>query len=150
MTDSQPTSLFWCQATIRASTWDWIDSKSKLFYDWRSVSMSWCWAHLLPVGRLLSESHGPVSVGHLLWREDGSAVCSAIMCWLELHRTHYHILLSHLRLPQPGGPGLRIYIPQEQGGPVQSQKSKSRYDGWPVIQYVLVSSPRGFRGAVFE
>jgi hypothetical protein len=29
-----------------------------------------------------------------------------------------HILLSHLRLLQPGGPGPRIYIPQEQGGPV--------------------------------
>jgi hypothetical protein len=33
-------------------------------------------------------------------------------------RTRDHILLSHLRLPQPGGPGSRIYIPQEQGGPV--------------------------------
>jgi hypothetical protein len=33
------------------------------------------------------------------------------------HRTHGHILLSHLRLPQPGGPGPRIYILQEQGGP---------------------------------
>jgi hypothetical protein len=32
-------------------------------------------------------------------------------------RTHGHILLSHLRLPEPGGPGPRIYIPQEQGGP---------------------------------
>jgi hypothetical protein len=32
-------------------------------------------------------------------------------------RTHDHILLSHLRLPQPGEPGPRIYIPQEQGGP---------------------------------
>jgi hypothetical protein len=29
-----------------------------------------------------------------------------------------HILLFHLRLPQPGGPGPRIYIPQEHGGPV--------------------------------
>jgi hypothetical protein len=29
-----------------------------------------------------------------------------------------HILLSHLRLPQPGGPGSRIYILEEQGGPV--------------------------------
>jgi hypothetical protein len=37
---------------------------------------------------------------------------------LESHRTYGHILLSHLRLPQPGGPGPRIYIPQEQGGPV--------------------------------
>jgi hypothetical protein len=34
------------------------------------------------------------------------------------HRTHGHILLSQLRLPQPGGPGSRIYISQEQGGPV--------------------------------
>jgi hypothetical protein len=33
-------------------------------------------------------------------------------------RTHGHILLSPLRLPQPGGPGSRIYIPQEQGSPV--------------------------------
>jgi hypothetical protein len=33
-------------------------------------------------------------------------------------RTHGYILLSHLRLAQPGGPGSRIYIPQEQGGPV--------------------------------
>jgi hypothetical protein len=30
-----------------------------------------------------------------------------------------HILLSQfLRVPQPGGPSPRIYIPQEQGGPV--------------------------------
>jgi hypothetical protein len=34
------------------------------------------------------------------------------------HRNHDPILLSLLRLPQPGGPGPRIYIPQEQGDPV--------------------------------
>jgi hypothetical protein len=33
-------------------------------------------------------------------------------------RTHSHILLSHLILPQPGWPGPHIYIPREQGGPV--------------------------------
>jgi hypothetical protein len=33
-------------------------------------------------------------------------------------RIHDHILPSHLRLPKPEGPGSRIYIPQEQGGPV--------------------------------
>jgi hypothetical protein len=33
-------------------------------------------------------------------------------------RTHGHILLSHLRLPQLGGRGARIYIPQVQSGPV--------------------------------
>jgi hypothetical protein len=34
------------------------------------------------------------------------------------HRTHGHILLSHLGLPLPGGPGHRNYIPQQQSGPV--------------------------------
>jgi hypothetical protein len=31
-----------------------------------------------------------------------------------------HNLLPHLKLPQPGGPGLLIYISHEQGGPAQS------------------------------
>jgi hypothetical protein len=36
----------------------------------------------------------------------------------ESHRNQYHILLSQiLRLPKPGGPDPRIYIPQEQGSP---------------------------------
>jgi hypothetical protein len=101
--------------------WDF----SKLLYDWHLVSMSWCRADpwtcdqiLLPVGRLLSESCGLVSVGRPLWREVGSAVCSAITRWSESRRTRNRTLLSHLRLPQPGGPGSCIYIPQEQGGPV--------------------------------
>jgi hypothetical protein len=42
----------------------------------------------------------------------------AVTLGSESRRTHGHILLSHLRLPQPGEPGPRIYIPQEQGGPV--------------------------------
>jgi hypothetical protein len=36
----------------------------------------------------------------------------------KFSRTHDYILLSHLRLSQPGGPGSRIYISLEQGGPV--------------------------------
>jgi hypothetical protein len=55
-------------------------------------------------------------VGCPLWWEDWSVICSAVIHWLELCRTHNHILLSHLRLPQPGGPDPLIYIPQEQGG----------------------------------
>jgi hypothetical protein len=43
---------------------------------------------------------------------------SAVTLGSKPHRTQDHILLTHLRLPQLGGPGLRIYIPQEQGGPV--------------------------------
>jgi hypothetical protein len=59
-----------------------------------------------------------VSMGHPLWREDGSAVCSAITKWSGSRRARNHTLLSHLRLSQPGGPDSLIYIPQEQGGPV--------------------------------
>jgi hypothetical protein len=36
----------------------------------------------------------------------------------KYRRTHGHILLSLMRLPQPAGPGSRISIPPEQGGPV--------------------------------
>jgi hypothetical protein len=67
---------------------------------------------------LLSEICGLVSMGRPLWREDGSAICSVITQWSESLRTRNHTLLSHLRPPQPGGPGSRIYIPQEQSGPV--------------------------------
>jgi hypothetical protein len=42
----------------------------------------------------------------------------AVTIGSKSRRTHGHILLSHLRLPQPGRPGPRIYIPQEQVGPV--------------------------------
>jgi hypothetical protein len=42
----------------------------------------------------------------------------AVTLWSKSRRTHGHILLSHLRLPQPERPGPIIYIPQEQGGPV--------------------------------
>jgi hypothetical protein len=73
---------------------------------------------LLPVGMLLSEIWGLVSVGRPLWREDGSAIYSVITQWSESCRTRNHTLLSHPRLPQPGGPGSRIYITQKQGGPV--------------------------------
>jgi hypothetical protein len=37
---------------------------------------------------------------------------------IQVPQNSDHILLSHLRLSQSGGPGPRIYIPQEQGGPV--------------------------------
>jgi hypothetical protein len=47
-----------------------------------------------------------------------SAICSVVTEWSQFRRTRNHTLVSHLRLPQPGGPASRIYIPQEQGGPV--------------------------------
>jgi hypothetical protein len=45
----------------------------------------------------------------------------AVTLGSKSRRTHGHILLPHLKLPLPGGPGPRIYIPQEQGGPVIPQ-----------------------------
>jgi hypothetical protein len=93
--------------------------------DGESVSMSWYRAPLwdlrpdiTSVGMLLSEICGLVSMGRPLWREDGSAVCSVITQWSESLRTRNHTLLSLPRLPQPGGPGSRIYIPQKQGGSI--------------------------------
>jgi uncharacterized iron-regulated membrane protein len=38
-------------------------------------------------------------LGHLLWWEDGSVICSAICQWSESRRNHNHTLLTHLRLP---------------------------------------------------
>jgi hypothetical protein len=43
-------------------------------------------------------------------------LASAVILRSESHGTHDHILLpSDSKLPQSGGPGPRIYIPQEQG-----------------------------------
>jgi hypothetical protein len=42
----------------------------------------------------------------------------AVTLGSKSRRTHGHILLSHLRLPQLGGLGPRIHIPHEQGSPV--------------------------------
>jgi hypothetical protein len=45
-------------------------------------------------------------------------LASAVILGSESRGTRVHILLSDSRLPQPGGPGPRIYIPQEQGSSV--------------------------------
>jgi hypothetical protein len=103
--------------------------RSKLLYDWQSVSqsvsMSWYRTLLwdlrpditscrnVPIWNLQS-----CFVGRPLWREDRSAICSVITQWSESYRTRKYTLLSHLGLPQSGGPCSRTYIPQKQGGPV--------------------------------
>jgi hypothetical protein len=38
--------------------------------------------------------------------------------WVQVPRGSWHFTVSDSRLPRPGGPGPRMYIPQEQGGPV--------------------------------
>jgi hypothetical protein len=141
VTDGQSAYPSWCRAPLWGP---WPDFFFTFF----------CWtiALLLVLGR------------HL-WREDRSAICSVITQCSESLRIRNHTLLSHLRLPQPGGPGSSMYSLQEQDGPIQSQfiviqshshsqsqtqsqsqsqsqsKPKLRYDWWSVSQYVVVSSP---------
>jgi hypothetical protein len=66
--------------------------------------MSWCRAPLwgpwpdFPFSFLMSEDCFSLLLGRPLWREDGSAICSAICQWSESRRTRNNALLSHLRL----------------------------------------------------
>jgi hypothetical protein len=74
---------------------------------------------------LLSDSCRFVDMGRCFWRENGSAVYNC--CWSSPAESFWvrvprystpYFTVSNSRLPKPGGPGPRIYIPQEQGGPV--------------------------------
>jgi hypothetical protein len=94
---------------------------------------------LLPVGILLFEICSLVSVGCPLWRDNGSAICSLITQWSESRRTRNLTLLSHLRPPQPGRPGSRIYIPQKQGAPVMLPLQKTQF---LCFLPLLLSGPR--------
>jgi hypothetical protein len=125
----------WLLCSQQSNHWT-VLSRSRSYFttDGRSVSMSLCRAHsgtcdqiLLPVGRLLSKICGLISVRRPLWREDGPAVCSAITQWFESRRTRNHTLLSHLRLPQPGGPGSNIYIPRNRGARLYPRALGSLY-----------------------
>jgi hypothetical protein len=89
-TDGQSASLSWCQATIRAH--------DQFFF-------------LLEI---CLDSHGFGICNLLLLL----VLTNAVSLGSESRGTQDHILLPQfLRLPQPGGPGFRIYIPQEQGYP---------------------------------
>jgi hypothetical protein len=139
--------IFW-QQTEREKALDWMVTSITRTRSLRSRSHSYftidsqsvclgiehpcgtCNQILFSVGMLLSEICGLVSMGHPLWREDGSAICSVITLWSELLRTWNHTSLSHLRLPQPGGPGSHIYIPHQQGGPVTPKEDIGQNFVW--------------------
>jgi hypothetical protein len=56
---------------------------------------------------------------------------TAVTLGPKSRRTHGHTLLSHLRLPQPGGPGPHNYILQELSGPVL-------YPGTGLLSHVVI------------
>jgi hypothetical protein len=103
---------------------------SEFTTDGQTASLSWCRAPIWspwPDFCFLSDNCGFLDVWHPLWWEDGFVIYLYNCFWSLPEQSllgrspselNDHILLSHLRLPQPGGPGSRIYIPQEQGGPV--------------------------------
>jgi hypothetical protein len=99
--------------------------------------MSWCWAPIWspwPDFCFLFDNCGLVCnlLVQLLM-----GLARGVTFGSKSRRTHDDILLSHLRLPQPGGPGPRIYIPQEQGGPVISPGT-----GFPFRRLLRLSGLR--------
>jgi hypothetical protein len=104
-------------------------SKSKLCYDRRPVGQSVLASspHLGPKTRflLLSDSYGFVVSSAL---SDERTSLSFTIAAGPRQRGHSQVrvprysrpyfTVSDSRLPQPGGPGPRMYIPQEKGGPV--------------------------------
>jgi hypothetical protein len=115
-----------------AQKWDGVKLKLKLIYDRQSAGQSVLvsGAHLEPMTSFSFSLKFPLDscyfVAPFLM---GGWICKLLVQLLlglaravtlgsKSRRTHGHILLSHLRLHQPGGTGSRIYIPQEQGGPV--------------------------------
>jgi hypothetical protein len=84
-----------------------LEPMTRFFFSVWRLRVSWCVAPSLTRGWVCN-----LRVQLFL------VLARAVTLGSKSRRTHDHILLSHLRLPQPGGPGLCIYIPQEQGGSV--------------------------------
>jgi hypothetical protein len=96
--------------------------------DVQSASLSWNKAHIW--GLRPDFYYCQTVAGLLMWNalSDESmglpftiAACprQRSRSWVWVPRDSWpYITVSDSRLPEPGGPGARIYIPQEQGGPV--------------------------------
>jgi hypothetical protein len=97
-TDGQSASLSWCQAPIWGLRPDFCYCQTL--------------AGLLMWGALSDERTGlPFTIAV------GPRQCSHY--WVRVPRDSCpYFTVSNSRLPQPGGPGPRIYIPEEQGGPL--------------------------------
>jgi hypothetical protein len=80
---------------------------TRLHFSVWQLRVSWCGAPSLTRGRVCN-----LLVQLLL------GLARAVTLGLKSRRIRNHILLPHLRLPQPGRPGPSIYISQEQDGPV--------------------------------
>jgi hypothetical protein len=122
MTDGQLTSLSWCQVPIWVPRLDFCSCQTA--------------AGLLMWGALSYKRMGlPFTIAA------GPRQCSHSR--IEIQRDSWpHFTVSGSTLPQSGGPGPCIYIPQEQGGPVilagtgfpfHRLKVKVKVMLWPTI-----------------
>jgi hypothetical protein len=84
--------------------------------DCQSDRLSWCRA---PIWSPWPDLSFRLTIaGFLMWgalSDERMGLARSVTLGLKSRRTHGHILLYHLRLPQPGGPDPRIYISQGQG-----------------------------------
>jgi hypothetical protein len=83
-----------------------LEPMNVFLFSVQQLRVSWCGAPYLAWGWACNI---PIQ---LLW-----GFARPITLGFKSHRTHDHILLPHLRLPQLGGLGPRIYSHHEQGGP---------------------------------
>jgi hypothetical protein len=102
-------SLWIADSSILPPAWISSAGISKLLYDWQSVSQSVylgieypcgaCDQILFPVGMLLYEICGLVSIGRPLWREDGSVLCSRSPSWSYFATDSQSGSMSWYRVP---------------------------------------------------
>jgi hypothetical protein len=121
-------SCWWCPCFVLKS---WSGS-GYFSADGQSARSSWYRApHLGPMTRfvLVSDICGLHVVCRLPWREDGSVIYFYNLFTLrsKSRRTHDRILLSHLRLPQPGGPGPVFISPRNRVAQLYSRELGSRF-----------------------
>jgi hypothetical protein len=99
-TDGQWTSLSWCQESI------WGTRQHFYYYQTDAGLLMWDALSDERTGLSFTIAAGPRRPSH-------SRVRGLWDSWP-------YFAVSDSRLPKPGGPGPRIYISQEQGGPVMS------------------------------
>jgi hypothetical protein len=129
----------------------WVrEPESELLYDWRFTTNKFILAisHLIfttSVFPLYTCGYGSYVTFSLprewVWFTIAAGPRQRIHSQVRIPRDSLpHFTVSDSRLPQPGGPGPRIYIPQEQGGPVIL----------PDTDWVLFSSPPTTRRVAVE